>query len=466
MTAASRRGRQQRAGSRPAAVVRPSCVSEFVFVRSWSRPPSGCSRLRSGRRRPRQRRRRCPRRRHPARPANRRSTSNRLITLALEHNPSLEAARHRVAAARLRPEQERRLPDPMLSAGWNSSGNPLPGAGLGTEPTANIGLMVTQPLPYPGKRDLRAAIAGHEATAEQRQLEALERDVRSRVKQAYYRLALAVSAADVLERSQAVLDTLLSVTEERYAVGRTMQADVFRAQAELTALELKLERVRHERIAREAELNALLDRHADAPVGRPAALTLPDFTLSLDALLASAARTPMLGREEAMVSGPAPRSTPRSAITSPTSPSPAATTTWARCRRCTWCGSTCSCRCSGPGGTPPCANGRKRSRPRAPASRRCGATSSPRSRTTTRWRCRSRASRGSTATRCCRSSGSRSSRRWRATRPAASISCRCSANFGTVLDNEMSYFEDLAEFHVAVSRLEEIGGTRRALRPS
>lgn len=41
----------------------------------------------------------------------------------------------------------------MVSAGYNASGNPLPGAGLGNEPTANIGVMVSQELPYPGKRD-------------------------------------------------------------------------------------------------------------------------------------------------------------------------------------------------------------------------------------------------------------------------------------------------------------------------
>jgi outer membrane protein TolC len=224
-----------------------------------------------------------------------------VIQVALEHNPALEAARHRVAAARLRPDQERRLPDPMPSAGWNSSGNPHPGAGLGAEPTATIGLMVTQPLPYPGKRDLRAAVAGHEADAEARQLDALEREVASRVKQAYYRLALATGAADILERNRAVLETLLRVTEERYAVGRATQADVFKAQAELTALELKLERVRHDRIAREAELNALMDRHADAPVGRPAPLALPDFTLTLDQLLTSSVRSPRLAREQSIV---------------------------------------------------------------------------------------------------------------------------------------------------------------------
>lgn len=225
-----------------------------------------------------------------------------LVKDALEHNPAIDAARHRVAGARLRPDQERKLPDPMLSAGWNSSGSPLPGAGLGNEPTANIGVMVTQPLPYPGKRGLRAAVAGHEAEAEAQQLEALRLDIASRVKQAYSRLAFAVSAGELLGRNKRVLETLLRVSETRYSVGKAAQSDVFKTQAELTAIELRLERLRHERVAREAELNALLDRHADAALDRPAPLKLPDFTLSLDAVLSAATRTPMLRRGEVLVS--------------------------------------------------------------------------------------------------------------------------------------------------------------------
>ena len=225
-----------------------------------------------------------------------------LIRDALERNPSIRAAVQRVAAARLRPDQERKLADPMLSAGWNSSGNPLPGAGLGSEPTANIGLMVTQPLPYPGKRDLRAAVAGHEVDAEAQQLEALRLDVRSRVKQAYARLAYATSAIELLERNKRVIETLLSTTEARYSVGKTAQADVFKSQAELTAIELRLERFQHTRIAREAELNALTDRPANTAIGRPPALVLPEFTLSLETVLAAGARTPILRRDEAVVS--------------------------------------------------------------------------------------------------------------------------------------------------------------------
>ena len=81
-----------------------------------------------------------------------------VVAEALAKNPEIAAAQRRYDAARQRPAQERSLPDPMVSAGYNASGNRWPGAGLGTEPTANIGFMVSQELPYPGKRDLRASI--------------------------------------------------------------------------------------------------------------------------------------------------------------------------------------------------------------------------------------------------------------------------------------------------------------------
>src|SRR4051794_33044598 len=81
---------------------------------------------------------------------------------ALARNPEIVAARKRHDAAQRRPTQERSLPDPMASVGYSANGRPWPGAGLGTEPTSNIGFMVSQEVPYPGKRDLRASIASRE----------------------------------------------------------------------------------------------------------------------------------------------------------------------------------------------------------------------------------------------------------------------------------------------------------------
>jgi len=225
-----------------------------------------------------------------------------LIQSAIEHSPAIAAARHRVDAARQRIGQEHALPDPMVSVGYDSSGNPLPGAGLGTEPTANIGVMVTQPIPYAGKRDLRAAVAARDVDVEAVQVDRARLDLTARVKEAYYRLAYVTSADGVLARNKQLLETLLRVAEARYSVGRAAQQDVIKAQAELTLVELRIERLRQERWTREAQLNALLNRPPGTPVGRPQPLEPHPFDLPLETVLASAAaHAPMLRREQAMV---------------------------------------------------------------------------------------------------------------------------------------------------------------------
>ena len=224
------------------------------------------------------------------------------VSAALKNNPEIAAAERRYDAARQRPIQESSLPDPMVSAGWNASGNPLPGAGLGTEPTANIGVMVSQEFPYPGKRDARAAIASREADAESQQIEAARLSVTARVKQAYYALASTYAIGAVLERNRELLATLLKVSELRYAVGHAAQQDVIKAQTELSVIELQQQRIQQARRAREGELNALLARPAGTPVGQPDDLAFVPFAERLEELIVRAgANAPMLKRDQLMV---------------------------------------------------------------------------------------------------------------------------------------------------------------------
>ncbi len=225
-----------------------------------------------------------------------------LVEEAAANNPEIAAARLRYEAALQRPVQERSLPDPMLSAGYNSSGRPFPGAGLGTDPTSNVGFMVTQEIPYPGKRDLRASMAGKEADAARQDVDAARVSVISRVKQAYYRLAYTYAARDVLVRNRELLETLFKVSEARYGVGSAAQQDVFKGQAELTSVQLQEERLLQERRARESELNALLNRSQGSPVGQPDDLPFVPFDVPIESVLEQArSNAPMLLRDRAMI---------------------------------------------------------------------------------------------------------------------------------------------------------------------
>jgi outer membrane protein TolC len=220
--------------------------------------------------------------------AQKRLNIDDLVAEALRANPEILAAQSKYEAARQRPAQERALPDPTFSLGWNSSGNPLPGAGLGVEAIANVGAMASQEIPYPGKLRLRADVATKEAEIEAQQLRAVELNVISRVKQVYYRLQHAYAMLGVLTRNRDALRTLLRATEARYSVGKTAQADVFKAQAQLTVIEGRIAQIERERVGSEAEINALLNRRPDAPVAQPEAPHMRPIRFSVDELLAKA----------------------------------------------------------------------------------------------------------------------------------------------------------------------------------
>ncbi len=225
-----------------------------------------------------------------------------LVAEALRNNPEILAAQKRYEGARQRPTQASSLPDPMFSPGYASNGRPWPGALLGKEPTSNIGFMVSQEVPFPGKRKLRGDMARKEADADFELYQGTQLNVVSRLKQAYYRLHYAYAASDVLERNRELLRKLLRITEARYSVGRAAQQDVFKTQTELSILETRLVNLTRERGAREAEINSLLNRRPGSPLARPAEVEPKDSIIPLDDLYAAAREnSPMLRRDQKMI---------------------------------------------------------------------------------------------------------------------------------------------------------------------
>jgi outer membrane protein TolC len=225
-----------------------------------------------------------------------------LVDEALLHNREVLAAQKKYEAARQRPSQESSLPDPMVSVGYTSNGAPYPGAGLGRDVTSNAGIMVSQELPFPGKRQLRSEIAGKEAAAEYEQYLAVRLNVGARLKQAYHELHHSDAAISFVHRYQELLQNILRISEVRYSVGRAAQQDVFKAQTQFAIFQTQLVRFEQERESKEIEINALLNRpqggHIDVSEDPPPA----EFTAKLDDLLAHArTHAPMLAREQKMI---------------------------------------------------------------------------------------------------------------------------------------------------------------------
>lgn len=222
-----------------------------------------------------------------------------LIDQALQNNREILAAQKRLEAARQRPSQASSLPDPMFSLGYTSNGNPLPGAELGVSPTSNVGFQVSQEFPFPGKRKLRGEIAEKDAAAELEQYRAVERNVTSRVKQAYHRLHHAYEMIDILERNRDLLRKFVRIAEARYTVGKAAQQDILKAEAQLAILETRIVRMEQDKRSAGAELNSLLNRPPEAPLARPAEGPPPAMRVTLEELYAQARRdSPALTREQ------------------------------------------------------------------------------------------------------------------------------------------------------------------------
>jgi outer membrane protein TolC len=135
-------------------------------------------------------------------------------------------------------------------------------------------LLVTQMVPWPGKRGGARRAAEHGAAAAladtDEQARALEADVRM----AYYEAASVDRALVVMERTRGLLRDLEQVATAMYAVGGAVQQDVLRAQVEVARMGEEITRMGQMRLAAAARLNALLGREVPSLIP---ALELPDW---------------------------------------------------------------------------------------------------------------------------------------------------------------------------------------------
>jgi cobalt-zinc-cadmium efflux system outer membrane protein len=225
-----------------------------------------------------------------------------LVAELIRSNPELQAARKGYEAALTRPSQEGALPDPRITAGWISSGFPYPGAGLGTEPTSNIGFQLSQEIPFPGKRAIKSGLAQKEVQSLAHQVRNRELNLIMELKSRFYELRLVYESIDLLRERQSILLQLAKAAEIRYATGQGAQQDVLRAGTELAILESRFVALEQKKITLGAQLEAMLNRPPDAEMGRPEAAGAMPGLEPFDSLLVRALQgSPVLGAQKSLI---------------------------------------------------------------------------------------------------------------------------------------------------------------------
>lgn len=205
-----------------------------------------------------------------------------LLAEAARNNPEILAASNEREAALHRVRPAGALDDPMLEAGVVNA--PLASQTFRREDMTMKMLGLSQRFPYPGKRGLRQDVAAKDAESASYAYQETVNRVARDVKVAYFELALVVESARLVEESRRVLEQFLRISESRYAVGQGTQADVLKAQTQLTRMEDELIKLARERRAIEAEVIRDLGRGSEAVLPAPAPLWLPVTVLPFESL--------------------------------------------------------------------------------------------------------------------------------------------------------------------------------------
>jgi outer membrane protein TolC len=185
-----------------------------------------------------------------------------LIQEVLARNPELLAARKQWEVATNRIAQARSLDDPILSVQlWN-----IPQPFKATQADNTI-FGLSQNLPFPGKLALKSDVASRSAEITEQSVRAKERDLVVRLKQAFYDLFLAQKAVQIHHEQVELLRQFVAIANAKFRGGMGSQADVLKAQVELSLLLQHLPVLEQRRKTVEAMLNTLLDRDPASPLG-------------------------------------------------------------------------------------------------------------------------------------------------------------------------------------------------------
>jgi outer membrane protein TolC len=218
-----------------------------------------------------------------------------LVAGALEARPELGRAKALAAAAGEQVPQVGALPDPVLTLGIQNDG--FGRLMIGEMETSYYQIMVSQGLPWPGKRRLRTEVARAGAEQADTQVARVRLTTEAEVRRAYLDLLLVRDRLALLDRLETTWQQSAGIARARYEAGEGAQSDVLRSQLELNRLKQRRAGLQADERNLVQTLNRLRAHPLDEPIETPRHvrdLGVP-APAALDAVLADAlARSPEL----------------------------------------------------------------------------------------------------------------------------------------------------------------------------
>lgn len=190
---------------------------------------------------------------------------NDLITEAVENNPELKATRYKNKAAETRISQAKAWEAPQIGVEFpltpvSSFPNPF-------KDSMETDFFIQQEIPFPGKIDImtRSEKSYSEMTAWNSK--SLENIVIRDLKKAYYELYLIQKKIKINAGSKDLMRQFTALARKQYEVGKGSQADILRAQTELSMLINEGETLLQEKQITETMINTILGRPPEQALG-------------------------------------------------------------------------------------------------------------------------------------------------------------------------------------------------------
>jgi len=206
-----------------------------------------------------------------------------LVATAVANNPELKSSQARWQMFANKAKQASSLEDPMFMFKLQNMLAREPFV-FNKDPQSAKVIGISQQLPFWGKRAIKQDVANYEAESYKWAIEERKLELARMVKETYYQLYAVDKSLEIIDKNLKILADFVTIAESKYSVGQGVQQDIYKANLEkskMLDMQITLEQ---QRKSLEANLNYLLYRPGNTPVGTVADFALPQISLSAEQL--------------------------------------------------------------------------------------------------------------------------------------------------------------------------------------
>ncbi|MFZ4858567.1 MAG: TolC family protein [Desulfuromonadaceae bacterium] len=213
-----------------------------------------------------------------------------LIETALTNNPELKSSRARWQMFASKAKQASNLEDPMFMFKLQNMLVREPFV-FNKDPQSARVIGISQQLPFWGKRAIRQEVADFEAESYKWAIEERKLELARMVKETFFQIWAVDKSMEIVDKNVRILSDFITIAESKYSVGQGVQQDIYKAGLEKSKMLDMQINLQQQRKSLEANLNYLLYRPGNTPIGTVADFTLPQIALSAEQLNQTALET-------------------------------------------------------------------------------------------------------------------------------------------------------------------------------